>query len=268
LIFFFVVFCRDGSHDEVVIAGDRLKNYEELIERGKQYEYCQATVGEASERLIDRIYRLDEGGATALGPALAFAMGLAAGAPGSKIALFTDGLANIGVGSLEEKDEFSVNAATTFYDQMAATAKANQTMVSVVSIRGSEAGLDTLGKLVATTSGSVDICDPLKLATALEGEAFWNKNIVATNVHVTFVIDKHFKWSDQQSFIVNSAASASAATVNNSAKPLQQFKLSHDLGIITDTADLTASFAPIEFFTSTQPLVLQAQVRGYFCSLL
>jgi len=46
---------------------------------------------------------LEETGPTALGPALASAIALAAnGNPGSSVVLCTDGLANVGLGSFDE----------------------------------------------------------------------------------------------------------------------------------------------------------------------
>lgn len=51
-----------------------------------------------------KIFELTEGGATALGPAVLTAVGIASAKPGSKVVVCTDGLANIGVGSLEDTD--------------------------------------------------------------------------------------------------------------------------------------------------------------------
>lgn len=46
---------------------------------------------------------LEETGPTALGPALATAISLAAtGAPGSAVVLCTDGLSNVGLGAFDE----------------------------------------------------------------------------------------------------------------------------------------------------------------------
>ena len=46
---------------------------------------------------------LEEGGPTALGPAMAAAIAMASeGKPGSSVVLCTDGLANIGLGAFDE----------------------------------------------------------------------------------------------------------------------------------------------------------------------
>lgn len=58
--------------------------------------------------------KFKSGGATALGPALLCSIALASqGNPGSKVIICTDGLANIGLGNLE--DPTSLKEAEGFY---------------------------------------------------------------------------------------------------------------------------------------------------------
>ncbi len=52
--------------------------------------------------MITNLYKTEAKGQTALGPALLSAIEVASkGSPGSSVVLCTDGLANIGVGSLD-----------------------------------------------------------------------------------------------------------------------------------------------------------------------
>jgi Mg-chelatase subunit ChlD len=53
------------------------------------------------QELVNKIYSLEENGSTALGPAMALAVGIAAKAAGSTVMILTDGLANVGLGALE-----------------------------------------------------------------------------------------------------------------------------------------------------------------------
>ncbi len=48
---------------------------------------------------------LEERGGTALGPALTVAVSMACQVPGSKVIICTDGMANVGLGSLEGVDD-------------------------------------------------------------------------------------------------------------------------------------------------------------------
>jgi len=62
------------------------------------------TVKESAKALQDKLMKMEETGPTALGPAVATSIGLAAeqGAVGSQVVICTDGLANIGVGAFDE----------------------------------------------------------------------------------------------------------------------------------------------------------------------
>ena len=62
------------------------------------------------------MFSLEEGGATALGPALYYSILIASRKKGSQVILCTDGLANKGVGSLENTNEAEINQ---FYNEMA-----------------------------------------------------------------------------------------------------------------------------------------------------
>ena len=59
----------DGSGDSRVVAGDRLSDAEALKEVGRAYPLSRP-VSEARGRLADRLFALEEGGPTALGPAV------------------------------------------------------------------------------------------------------------------------------------------------------------------------------------------------------
>lgn len=59
----------DGSSDSRVVAGDRLSDKEALREVGRAYPLSRP-ISEARERLSERLFALEEGGPTALGPAV------------------------------------------------------------------------------------------------------------------------------------------------------------------------------------------------------
>lgn len=59
----------DGSGDARVVAGDRLSDAGALGEVGRAYPLSQP-ISETRKRLSDRLFALEEGGPTALGPAV------------------------------------------------------------------------------------------------------------------------------------------------------------------------------------------------------
>lgn len=100
-----VTIIGDGSKDPSVIAGDKLYNYDFLMENGSTLgsSLMQKKIKDTSAILSQKIMSLEETGPTALGPALASAIAMAAqGAPGSSVVLCTDGLSNVGLGAFDE----------------------------------------------------------------------------------------------------------------------------------------------------------------------
>jgi len=59
--------------------------------------------------------RLEEGGQTALGPALLYSVQLASSKRGSQVILCTDGLANVGLGSFENNNQ---DETIEFYNEI------------------------------------------------------------------------------------------------------------------------------------------------------
>ncbi|CAN0544788.1 unnamed protein product, partial [Ectocarpus sp. 8 AP-2014] len=93
----------DGSGDSRVVAGDRLSDGEALKEVGRAYPLSRP-ISEAKSRLADRLFALEEGGPTALGPAVVAGLSMLKqrGGRGSRLVLCTDGLANVGLGALDD----------------------------------------------------------------------------------------------------------------------------------------------------------------------
>ena len=60
---------------------------------------------------------LEEGGQTALGPALLLSVAMAAQCPGSRVVICTDGLANVGLGNLDDIQSDDIYAESfAFYN--------------------------------------------------------------------------------------------------------------------------------------------------------
>ena len=91
----------DGSLEPRVIAGDRLQQHEYLATAGSEY-VVERRVADCADALNKRVFELSETGPTALGPAVVVAVSMAARARGSKVVVCTDGLANVGLGSVDE----------------------------------------------------------------------------------------------------------------------------------------------------------------------
>ena len=91
----------DCCSNSEVISGDHLNDRAYLTQHGSNSEFVKTPVATAKDKLSAKLFSLEEGGQTALGPALLVSISLAASKPGSQVVVCTDGLANVGLGSLE-----------------------------------------------------------------------------------------------------------------------------------------------------------------------
>uniref|UniRef100_A0A0B7ACB8 VWFA domain-containing protein n=1 Tax=Arion vulgaris TaxID=1028688 RepID=A0A0B7ACB8_9EUPU len=182
----------DGIQTETIVAGDKLTNEEKLCMIGSDIP-LPTSIKASRHILSEKVYNLEEGGATALGPALVVAINLAAHHPGSKVILCTDGKANIGIGKIE--DAVDEQAVLDFYTKIAQDALEKGVTVSVITIGGTDCKLVHLGILADKTGGQVNIVDPLKLTE--EFGSILADPVIATKVKATFLLHKELYVIDE-----------------------------------------------------------------------
>ncbi|XP_041938573.1 circularly permutated Ras protein 1-like isoform X3 [Alosa sapidissima] len=158
------------GHTNVIswrIGGDDLIEGEFLKNAGLTFP-TPPPISEAWDGFQAEIYGLQEGGATALGPAAAVAIGMASQIPGSKVLICTDGRANTDLGDLEaeDKDSCTLVSSSIFYKDLGEYAASKGVTVSVMSFEGTDCRLDELGRLADCTGGEVVISSPEKLYSA------------------------------------------------------------------------------------------------------
>eukprot|EP00029_Vermamoeba_vermiformis_P006511 TRINITY_DN2572_c1_g1_i2.p1 TRINITY_DN2572_c1_g1~~TRINITY_DN2572_c1_g1_i2.p1 ORF type:complete len:687 (-),score=231.37 TRINITY_DN2572_c1_g1_i2:56-2116(-) len=191
----------DGTQEPLIIAGDKLYNYDAILELGKTFKIANC-IKESKEVLSKKLYEIEETGSTALGPAVVASLGMALGKPGGgvKLVIATDGLSNTGIGSLDSLSSEGKTKAAQFYAELGHFAKQNNVSVNVISIRGEEVSLEAIGKLADLTEGNVEIVDPLNIkaqfATILESK------LVATKVSVKLLLHKGLNHVDDESLVV------------------------------------------------------------------
>ena len=185
-----VTIVGDGMSDSYVLAGDRLSSFESCVDIGSNLaSKLSHEVSETKERLSDKVWGLSEGGATALGPALLASIALAShGKAGSKVIICTDGIANVGVGSINDsKDSAELNRAREFYSRAGQFAKEKGVSVSVITIEGEECSVERLSEVASFTGGEVLRVNPLQITN--EFANILAKPVIAT--HVSAVVKMH-----------------------------------------------------------------------------
>ena len=174
----------DGTNVPQVIAGDKLNDFQYLMENGKteSAKMLSRPIKDTKEALAKKLMQIEETGPTALGPALLTAISMAGeGAPGSSVVLCTDGLANIGLGAFDEiKSEEEMKVVDGFYERLGELAQEKGITVSIVSIDGEECNIDTLSKIAELTGGQVERVDPVQLTQNFAN--ILSLPVIATNV--------------------------------------------------------------------------------------
>ena len=169
----------DGSSDVEVVTGDKLQNQQALQDIGAKHRISNP-VSKSAGLLTKKILSLEETGPTALGPAMLISIGMAAKSNGSRVVLCTDGLANVGLGSLDKLSDEQREKSEQWYDNVGEFAKQHGVTVSVISIKGDECALEDLGRVAEHTGGTVVRVDPQELAQNFK--QILAQQVVATKV--------------------------------------------------------------------------------------
>ena len=188
----------DGSQVPQVISGDKLNNYEYLLENGQKIvkTHMQQGIDSTEKQLNEKLFALEETGPTALGPAVVSAISIAGEwGNGSTVVIWTDGLANVGVGWLEENKEGGKVDVASFYQNLADYALSKGVTVNIISIKGEECDLETLSPLYDKTGGSVDIIEPDQLKNNFAN--MLKKEIIATKVITKVKLHKALEFRNE-----------------------------------------------------------------------
>eukprot|EP00347_Sterkiella_histriomuscorum_P018210 403346370 len=189
----------DGMQIPQTIAGDKLYNFDYLLQNGieSQKLYLNKPIKETKSKLEQKLLSLEEGGPTALGPAVLTAIAMASeGAPGSSVILCTDGLANVGLGNFDEVfTEEENQKVDEIYERMGQYAKSKGLTVNIVSIEGEECNIDTISKISEITGGEVQRVKPADLIENFSN--ILSLPVLATNVQLKVKIHKGLQFRNE-----------------------------------------------------------------------
>jgi hypothetical protein len=104
--------------------------------------------------------------------------------PGGRVLLLTDGLANIGMGSIENSASAKDSGPSVFYHHLAELAVQNNIIVDIVAVRdasgGNSVALDIIGSITDYTGGSMAFVKAEEIESTFD--QFRGTNFVARNV--------------------------------------------------------------------------------------
>lgn len=224
--------------DTVTIVGDKLNDKNQIASIADEIytsNYGKISGIETSyNEIVSIVKRFAEKGPTALGPALLFSQELCKNAGKSEIIICTDGLSNVGVGSLENN-----KSADKFYEEIGKSARKSNCVISIMSIEGSDCNMKSLGKCAEITGGRVNILNPFELVAEIQRIA--QNPVVATDVQVKifckpkFSVD-FFEWNSEHSVWLK------------------------QIGNVMKATDLTFCLTPLKDSTPSQDVFIQVQV--------
>jgi Sec23/Sec24 zinc finger len=199
----------DGNNQDI-LTGDRLFDFEQIkkyFEDKKNY-YLTRSICDTIQTLKRKVFELEETGPTALGPALLASLLLAAeDGPGSKVIICTDGLANVGLGSLE------TGQSGDFYSLVGSMAAEKGVSVSIISIEGDECRLESLSSVTEASGGEI-----MRVAPENLSEQFANilsDSVIATHVTVEVTLQKSLMFRDEDPLTLSLQSSRLQKKVGN-----------------------------------------------------
>ncbi|EGG24575.1 type A von Willebrand factor domain-containing protein [Cavenderia fasciculata] len=183
------------SDDGTTVTGDKLDEYDTLVEVGKQFSYeSLPRVCEGNELLKKRVKALEPIQSTALGPALLVSAAIAGQRPFGEIVICTDGMPNMGLGAIED---MPLAPARAFYERVTAFANKNKTSVSILGISGCEIDLGVIGRVSEDTKGKVTTIHPLEMAREIR--KLTQNPVIATDVEMSVILHPHLEFNKYDS---------------------------------------------------------------------
>ena len=138
----------------------------------------QTPIKTCKDDLMNKVNKLAPKGSTALGPGILASIAMAGeGSPGSQVIVCTDGLSNLGLGSVNYGQEEN---AMEFYHKIGNYAKDKGVTVHIVTIIGAECKIDSITPVSELTGGQIERVNPAELRTNFQD--FLSKKVLATNV--------------------------------------------------------------------------------------
>ncbi|OWF45608.1 circularly permutated Ras protein 1-like [Mizuhopecten yessoensis] len=188
-----VTIIGDGAQEPFLVDSHIKDSFDGLVACGKQYaqQMDTRTLEESYDDITAKITDMHTRDCTALGPALATAIGMVTGTKGSEVILCTDGAPNSGIGRLHSSD----TTCKDYFTMVGNYAKENGIVVSILAVEGEPVGLENVSPCANISGGDVDVLAPLEIMRQLR--LISQNYIVATNVCLVFQLHPELEVDDE-----------------------------------------------------------------------
>jgi len=205
----------DGTKSALNVAGDRLHNRDELLQIASTFT-VDSPISETKDTLAEKLFAIEETGPTALGPAMLTAIGMAQSNRGAKIILCTDGIANTGLGALDEISTPEERAEKeAFYRGIGELASESGVMIDVIGIQGDDCDLANLGAMAEASNGQVTLVDVANLHRNFAG--IMENPLVATNIKLRMLLHQGLMFRNEPEAVMESGGSSVQKDIGNAA---------------------------------------------------
>lgn len=221
-----VIIIGDGvSFPPTKVDSSDLHRYDKLIEIGQKVSLDISgikPVRQTRDDLSKRVFALENEGATALGPALAIAVAIAAQSASSEVIVATDGESNMGVGMTSKN-----GGDVAFYKKIGNYALSHGTTISVIGIEGADCGVSTVAVAAELTSGVVTIVKPLELQRQMR--MILDNPVLAMDAQMVAFVHPHFEFTEAGISAKRSLAEVFAGNVNNDSDVAFEYSIKEGL---------------------------------------
>ncbi|XP_046381349.2 circularly permutated Ras protein 1-like [Haliotis rufescens] len=182
----------DGTGPSIKSTGVNNNDFDALINKGKDLAERNEIkpLRLSHDGLMEKVAELHTRGSTALGPALAICAGFVSEVPSSEIVLCTDGAPNRGIGSLSHGVSDS-----DFYTTIGNYARSKNIVINIMAVKGKPVKMQQVCACALASGGTVNVLNPLEIVRELR--LIWQNTIVASSVHVTFLLHPSLVFAEE-----------------------------------------------------------------------
>jgi hypothetical protein len=206
----------DCTKEPIKINGNNLGDYDQIVKLAeKSQDLIEKPLKDTYDTLLKQLYNIQESGQTALGPAMLFSVNMIKGiSPGSTIMLCTDGISNLGLGSLEGiKESKLLEDMQAFYTQLGVTAKEKGVVINLITFEEAESKIDILMSMIDQTGGEIIRVKPNEILN--EFSNLLTTEVIATNVSIKVKLHKLMQFRNENSNFIKDNGSTLIKEIGN-----------------------------------------------------
>jgi len=247
-----VIAYGDGTKTPVKINGNNLNEFETIksIAEGNT-NIISTPLKESHGFLLKQLYSIEETGQTSLGPAVLFSINMIDGvSPGSRIILCTDGISNMGVGSMEGKSsQDELDTLRSFYKNLGSLAKTKGIIIDLITFEDEQSNIDILMHMIEETGGEIIRVKPTEILNQFSN--LLTNEIVATNVKVKVKLHKLMQFRNEDVTKLKHFGSTLTRELGNVTKETEMyveysFKKSEELAKYDDVNLENLKYVPFQ----------------------